>query len=92
MVLTRVKVDDFDQFWSVFSTKGAAKRKQHNSRGATVLHSTEDPQQVFVLFDWDEADFKAFLEDPETPEIMKEGGLQAPPDPSFVEKAGELDS
>lgn len=92
MVLTRVKITDFDQFWSVFSTKGAAKRKEHNSRGATVLRSTESDDEVFVLFDWDEADFKAFLEDPEVPAIMQEGGLQGPPEPHFVEKAGELDT
>jgi hypothetical protein len=92
MVLTNVKVADFDQFWSVFSTKGAEKRKQFNSRGATVLRSTENENEVWVLFDWDEADFKAFLEDPEVPGIMQEGGLQAPPEPRFLEKAGELDS
>ena len=43
MVLATVKVEDFDRFWNVFSTKGAAKRMQHGSKGAHVFR---DPQQL----------------------------------------------
>ena len=37
MVLSTVKVEDFDRFWSIFSSKGAEKRKQHGSKGSHVF-------------------------------------------------------
>jgi hypothetical protein len=37
MILSTVKVEDFDRFWTAFSTKGAEKRKQHGSSGAARL-------------------------------------------------------
>jgi len=29
MILSAVRVEDFDRFWETFLTAGAAKRKQH---------------------------------------------------------------
>ena len=37
MILATTKVDNFDQFLKIFSTKGAEKRKQHGSKGCTVF-------------------------------------------------------
>jgi hypothetical protein len=37
MILATTKVEDFDRFLKTFSTKGAAKRKQHGSKGSTVF-------------------------------------------------------
>ena len=34
MVLATAKIEDFDRFWNTFSTKGAAKRKEHGCKGA----------------------------------------------------------
>ena len=92
MVLVTSKIGDFDQFWSVFSTKGAAKRKEHGSRGSTLYRDSNDPGTVYVLIDIDEEDFKKFAADPDMPAIFEEGGLKAPPEPAFVEAAGKLDS
>jgi hypothetical protein len=39
MMLAITKVEDFDQFLKIFSTKGAEKRKQHGSKGAAVPRS-----------------------------------------------------
>ena len=35
--IATTKVEDFDRFLHVFSTKGAVKRKEHGSKGATVF-------------------------------------------------------
>jgi hypothetical protein len=43
MLLATTTVEDFDRFTSVFSTKGAEKRKQHGSKGALVFR---DPNQA----------------------------------------------
>lgn len=92
MVLTKVKIGEFDQFWSVFSTKGAALRRVHGSKGARVLRNAEDPNEVWVLFDWERERFEQFLSDPKAREVMGEAGLQRPPEPVFVDAAGEVDS
>jgi hypothetical protein len=40
MILATTKVEDFDRFLKVFSTKGAEKRKQHGSKGSSLAAST----------------------------------------------------
>jgi quinol monooxygenase YgiN len=79
MVLAISHIEDFDRFWSAFSTKGAAKRKEHGCKGSQVFRDPDDPERVLVVFDWDEASFDEFLQDPDMPAIFKEGGLKAPP-------------
>jgi hypothetical protein len=79
MVLSTVKVEDFDRFWNTFSTKGAEKRKQHGSKGSRVYRDPNDDSRIWVLFDWDEEGYKELLADPEMPAIFQEGGLQGPP-------------
>ena len=74
MMLATTKVEDFDRFLKIFSTKGAEKRKQHGSRGATVFRDPTENDRVWVLFDWDEQGFKNFLADPEVPAIVQEAG------------------
>ena len=54
MILSTVKVEDFDRFWNAFSTKGAEKRKQHGSKGSHVFRDPNDEHRVWVVFDWDE--------------------------------------
>lgn len=79
MVLSTVKIEDFDRFWNTFSTKGAEKRKQYGSKGARVYRDPNDDSRIWVAFDWDEESAKKFLADPEMAEIFKEGGLQGRP-------------
>ena len=74
MMLATTKVEDFDRFLKIFSTKGAEKRKQHGSKGSTVFRDPNEADRVWVLFDWDEAGFKSFLSDPEVPAIIHEAG------------------
>ena len=79
MILSTVKVEDFDRFWSVFSTKGAEKRRALGSQGSHVFRDPNDPGRLWVVFDWDEEGFKKLLSDPEMADIFKEGGLQGRP-------------
>ena len=32
LATTTINVEEYDRWWSVFSTKGAEKRKQHGSK------------------------------------------------------------
>jgi quinol monooxygenase YgiN len=90
MVLSTAKVDDFDQFFKTFSTKGAAKRKEHGSKGSQVFRDPNDDKRVWVVFDWDDAGYQELLADPEMAEIFKEGGLEGRP--VAAEFAGEVEA
>jgi hypothetical protein len=82
MFLATTTVEDFDRFLSVFSTKGAEKRAQHGSKGATVFRDPNEEDRVWVLFDWDEEGFQSFLSDPEVPPIIQEAGHKSKPVPA----------
>ncbi len=46
MILATTKVEDYDRFLKIFSTKGAEKRKQHGSKGATVFRDPNEEDRV----------------------------------------------
>src|SRR4030081_1101789 len=64
---------------AVFSPKGAEKRKQHGSKGATVFRDPNEDDRVWVLFDWDESGWQNFVSDPEVPAILQEAGHKGRP-------------
>jgi hypothetical protein len=90
MILATTKVEDFDRFWKVFSTKGAEKRKQHGSKGARVFRDPNEADRVWVLFDWDEKGWQSFLSDPEVPPIIREAGHKSKP--QAAEDGGQCDA
>jgi hypothetical protein len=90
LMLATTTVEDFDRFLNIFSTKGAEKRKQHGSKGATVFRDPNEADRVWVLFDWDEEGFQNFLSDPEVPPIIQEAGHKSRPQPA--EFGGQYDS
>jgi hypothetical protein len=80
MILATAKVSDFDQFWEIFSTKGAEKRGQYGSMGATVFRDPNDADRVWVVFDWDEEGWRNFTSDPDVPGIFQQAGFtEGPP-------------
>jgi hypothetical protein len=90
MILTTVKIEDFDRFWKAFSTKGAEKRKQHGSKGSHVFRDPNDDGRIWVVFDWDEEGYNNLMSDPDVPAIFQEAGLQGRPEKA--EPAGEHDA
>ena len=74
MILATTKVEDFDRFLNIFSTKGAEKRKQHGSKGSTVFRDPNEDDRVWVLFDWDADGWQNFVSDPEVPAVLQEAG------------------
>jgi hypothetical protein len=90
LILATSKVEDFDRFLKIFSTKGAEKRKQHGSKGSTVFRDPNEDDRVWVLFDWDEEGWRNFVSDPEVPAIFEEGGVKGRP--QAVEVGGRYDA
>jgi hypothetical protein len=79
MILATTKVEDFDQFSKIFSTKGFEKRREHGSKGAKVFRDPNETDRVWVLFDWDAEGWQSFVSDPEVPAIMQEAGHKGKP-------------
>ena len=90
MILATTTVEDFDRFVKIFSTKGAEKRRQHGSKGATVFRDPNEADRVWVLFDWDAAGWQSFVSDPEVPPIMQEAGHKGRP--QAAELGGQYDA
>jgi hypothetical protein len=80
LILSTVKIEDFDRFWNTFSTEGAEKRRQYGSKGSHVFRDPNDETRVWVVFDWDEDGYKNLVADPEMPAIFEAAGLQSRPE------------
>jgi hypothetical protein len=92
VILARLRIRDFDQFWSVFTTRGAEHRRKYGSTGARVLRNQEEQDEVLVLFDWSKEGLDRFLADPQTREVMDAAGIQGAPEHTVVEAVGETSS
>ena len=84
MLLATTRVEDLDRFMKVFAGPGAEKRKQHGSKGAVVFRDPVAEDQVWVIFDWDEQGWQAFVSDPTVPPILKEAGHKSKPQPALL--------
>jgi hypothetical protein len=84
MLLATTTVDDIEQFLDVFGTKGAEKRQEHGSKGATVFRDPNEADRVWAIFDWDEQGWASFVSDPDVAPILQEAGHRGKP------QAGEL--
>jgi quinol monooxygenase YgiN len=74
MILATTTVEDVERFLEVFGTKGADKRAEHGSKGATVFRDPAEENRMWVLFEWNEEGWANFVSDPEVPPILKEAG------------------
>ena len=80
MLLATTQVEDFDRFVTVFSTKGAEKRKEHGSNGALIFRDPSEEDRVWVVFDWDEQGWQSFVSDLDVPPILKAAGHKGKPE------------
>ena len=51
MILATTTVEDVERFLEVFGTKGAEKRAEHGSKGATVFRDPAEANRMWVLFE-----------------------------------------
>ena len=79
MMLATTTVENVDRFLKIFSTTSHVKRKQYGSKGATVHVDPNEPDRVWVIFDWDAEGFKKFAADPEVAAILKDAGHKSRP-------------
>lgn len=77
-------VKDFEEWQTAFAENDEF-RTEHGQRGYQVYQSVDDPNEVTVIFEWDEEkDPQAFFESKEMRERMDDAGLQGKPDISTL--------
>ena len=84
MILATTTVEDLERFLEVFGTKGADKRAEHGSKGATVFRDPAEENRMWVLFEWNEEGWANFVSDPEVPPILKEAGHLGKPQTALL--------
>ena len=92
-IRANVKIADFAQFIGVFSTRGAALRRQHGSKRAHLFRVSGSENEIVIHFEWESREgFERFLSDPVVKETMKSAGFLAPPAVTYLEHVGDFPS
>jgi len=89
-LLAHHKVEDYNKFKPVFDGH-ASMRSQGGSRGGKIFRSTNDPNELFVLLEWDSLqNAQKFAQSDSTKEAMKNAGVVGMPSIYFVEEAAAV--
>ncbi len=89
--LIRHKVKDYGKWKPVFD-EHAAKRKASGSKGGRLFRSEKDPNEVVILFEWEDlSKARQFAESEDLRKAMERAGVMGKPDLNFlneIEKFG----
>ena len=78
-ILVQQKVRDYDT-WKPFFDQNEGVRKNSGSNGAQVFQSAEDPNELFILFEWDTVEnARKFSSSEELKKIMEGAGVISKP-------------
>ena len=84
--LVRHKVKDFAQWKTVFDEHGSVRRES-GSKGGILFRNADDPNEVFILFEWSDLDAaRKFAQSEDLRETMKRAGVADTPDIYFIEE------
>ncbi len=85
-VLIRHKVEDYTKWKSVFDAH-KAMRKAGGEKTYHIFHTTDDPNNLVLLFEWNSVDnARRFLESQELRQAMKKAGVKDQPDIYFLKE------
>ncbi len=85
-MLVRHKVEDYNKWKPVFDEHGSV-RKQTGSKGGLLLRHADNPNETFVLIEFDTLEnAHKFHNDPSLPEAMQRAGVADRPDIYFLEE------
>jgi quinol monooxygenase YgiN len=78
--IVRHTIEDYDRWRPIFDAD-AENRKQAGSQGGYVFRNRANPNELFVLIDYADAEkFEAFASSPELREAMGRAGVVGAPD------------
>ncbi|MFQ5936139.1 MAG: cyclase [Acidiferrobacterales bacterium] len=85
-VLIRHKVKDFTSWKPVFD-EHASTRKAAGSKGGILFRSAGDPNEVVIIFDWENVEHaRRFIESEDLRETMQRAGVADRPDIYFLDE------
>jgi heme-degrading monooxygenase HmoA len=78
--MARFKVADYAA-WKRSYDEGIAIRRANGSRSSMAFQNVNDPHEVVLLIDWENADVgKAFSQSPEVQALQRRGGVISQPE------------
>lgn len=84
-VLVRHKVADFNRWKEAFDAHVMTRRRA-GEISFRLFHSIENPNEVFLLLDWESADMaRKFMTSDELKKRMQAAGVQGVPDVQYLE-------
>ena len=85
-VLVRHKVQDYAKWKPIFDQRGAT-RQASGSQGGRLLRNAHDPNEVVVLFEWDDLEkARQFWSSADVRQTMQRAGVADQPDIYFLEE------
>ena len=85
-LLVHHQVEDYEKWKPIFDGH-ASFRSQMGSKGGRVFRSNENPNNIFILFEWDSIEnAQKFSQSDNLKEIMKKAGVISKPDIYFLEE------
>jgi heme-degrading monooxygenase HmoA len=86
-ILVHHKVEDFKK-WKTKFEEHSAYRSQNGSNGGRIYQSSHNPNEVFVILEWDSLEkAQMFAQSPDIKKVMMEAGVVGMPAIYFVEEA-----
>jgi heme-degrading monooxygenase HmoA len=88
-VLVHHKVEDYNK-WKAAYDEHSDFRTQYGSKGGKVFQSADNPDELFVLLEWNNLDnARNFAKSDDLKKAMQEAGVVGMPDIFFIEEAAE---
>jgi heme-degrading monooxygenase HmoA len=88
--LVRHKVADYEQWKPGFDDHGVT-RQANGSRGGQLFRNASDPNEIIVLFEWDDLEkARQFAQSEDLRETMQRFGVVDQPDIYFLKDGEQL--
>lgn len=85
-LLVHHKVEDYGKWKPVFDEHGSF-RNESGSNGGRVFRSADNPNELFILFEWDSVEnAQKFAQSDSLKEAMQKAGVVGIPEVYFVEE------
>ena len=85
-LLVHHKVEDYNKWKSAFDDHSSL-RSEGGSKGGKVFRSANDPNELFVLLEWDNLEnAQKFVQSDDLKEAMKQAGVVGMPAIHFLEE------